>query len=81
MRRLVALQIGQNLEQNMSLFAAVPSFLLHTIPLVAIVSLVYAATRHESMQPILHHAVRTALWIIGFVAVIFAILWIISAVV
>ena len=46
------------------------------VPLIVSVSLVYAATRHELMAPILHHATRTAAWIVGFMAVVFAILFV-----
>ena len=49
--------------------------LWHALPLVVAVSLVYAATRHEDMQPILVHAGRTAIWILGFMAVIFAVIY------
>ena len=47
----------------------------HAIPIVLIVSLVYGATRHELLGPILHHAFRTAVWIVGFMLVIAGILW------
>ena len=52
--------------------------LFYAIPLIVVVSLVYGATRHELMVPILHHAVRAAIWITGFMAVIFTILLIAS---
>jgi len=48
------------------------------LPLVASVSLVYAATRHEAVGEILAHAFRVAVWIIGFMAVVFGILQLIS---
>ena len=44
------------------------------LPLVIAVSLVYAATRHESMDPILRHAVRIGTWIVGFMVVVFVVL-------
>ncbi len=47
----------------------------YALPLIVAVSLVYAATRHEDMRPILVHAGRTAIWIIGFMAVIFAVIY------
>lgn len=50
----------------------------YAIPLVVAISLVYGATRHEQMVPILHHAWRTARWIVGFMAVIVIILVIIA---
>jgi len=52
--------------------------LWYALPLVVAVSLVYAATRHEFMQPILVHAVRIAGWIVGFMAVVLAILLLMS---
>jgi len=50
----------------------------YSLPAIIAISLVYAATRHEAMGPILHHALRTALWIAGFMAVFFLILRLIS---
>ena len=44
------------------------------LPLVIAVSLVYAATRHEAMEPILRHALRIGTWIIAFMAVVFVVL-------
>jgi hypothetical protein len=46
----------------------------YAVPLVVSVSLVYAATRHEEIGPILDHAWRFALWIVVFMAGIFAVL-------
>jgi hypothetical protein len=58
-------------------FAAV-NRLWYTLPLIVSVSLVYAATRHEQMAPILYHAVRTAVWIVGFMLVVLLVLWVVS---
>jgi hypothetical protein len=52
--------------------------LWHAIPIIVIISLVYGATRHELLRPILLNAYHTAVWIVSFVAVIFAILWVVS---
>ncbi|MGD0897312.1 MAG: hypothetical protein ABR915_05705 [Thermoguttaceae bacterium] len=49
--------------------------LWYAVPLVVAVSLVYAATRHERLGPLLLHALRIGVWILGFMGVIFAILW------
>lgn len=46
----------------------------HLVPLVVIVSLVYGATRDEEWTPILEHALRFGIWILGFLGVIFVIL-------
>lgn len=50
----------------------------YSLPLITAVSLVYAATRHEEARPILRHAGRIAVWIVGFMAVIFLLLWLIA---
>jgi hypothetical protein len=52
--------------------------LWYSLPLVIAVSLVYAATRHEEMTSILRHAARVGAWIVGFMGVIFAVLFLIS---
>ena len=57
---------------------AVVNRLWYTLPLIASVSLVYAATRHEHLTPILRHAMRTALSIIVFMLIVLAILYLIS---
>ena len=44
------------------------------LPLVIAVSLVYAATRHEAMEPILRHALRIGTWIVGFMVAVFVVL-------
>lgn len=54
------------------------SQLWFSIPLIASISLVYGATRHELMVPILQHAWRTAKWIVGFMIIIVAVLTVIS---
>ncbi|GAB4134029.1 MAG: hypothetical protein Kow0040_17180 [Thermogutta sp.] len=55
------------------------NYLWYFVPLLASVSLVYAATRQERMRPILKHALSTAAWIVGFMAVIALILQILDA--
>lgn len=52
--------------------------LWYAVPAIIAVSLVYAATRHEQMRPILIHAGRMGAWIVGFMFVIFAVLELIS---
>ena len=52
--------------------------LWYAVPAVIAVSLVYAATRHERMRPILIHAGRVALWIVGFMFFVFVVLEYIS---
>lgn len=49
--------------------------LWYALPLIVSVSLVCAATRHEELGPILNHAVRFGAWIVVFMAVVMAVLW------
>lgn len=52
--------------------------LWYLFPLVVTISLVYGATRHEIMQPILLNALRSGVWIIGFMFAIFVIMMFLS---
>jgi len=51
---------------------------LYALPLVVAFSLVYGATRHEMMVPILQHAARAAVWTTGFMLFIFGVLLVVS---
>jgi hypothetical protein len=51
-----------------------PTYLLYYLPLLAAISLVYGATRHEDMRLVLRHATYTAYWITAFMGLIFLIL-------
>lgn len=66
---------------GLTLLAAIPT-IWYMLPLIVSVSLVYAATRHEYITPILKHAVRFGLWIslfMGGVLVVFSIMsWAVS---
>ena len=50
----------------------------YALPLIVSISLVYGATRHERLRPILEHAVRSAVWIAGFMLLIFTILFFVA---
>ena len=52
--------------------------LWYALPLVVAVSLVYAATRHEAMRPILKHAVGCGAWIVGLMAAALVVLLLIQ---
>lgn len=52
--------------------------LWYLLPLVVVISLVYGATRHEMMGPILANAWRFGAWVMTFIAVIFVVLFVIS---
>jgi hypothetical protein len=57
------------------LLAAQLSQLWYSVPLIVTVSLVYGATRHERMGPILQHSWRAGAWIAGFMLAIFLVLF------
>lgn len=46
----------------------------YSVPLIVVISLVYAATRHEFMRPILEHAVRFGVWVVAFMLIVFVVL-------
>jgi hypothetical protein len=48
--------------------------LWYALPAIVAVSLVYGATRHERMGPIMIHSARVAVWIVSFMAVVFVVL-------
>jgi hypothetical protein len=61
------------LLSNLVLLAAMdPLRIWFALPIIVSVSLVYAATRHEQMGPIVVHATRFAVWIVVFMAIVFA---------
>jgi hypothetical protein len=61
------------------LLAAAPiSQLWFALPLVIAVSLVYGATRHEDLIPILQHSWRAGAWIGGFMVSIFLVLFLLG---
>lgn len=61
---------------SLHLFGAMTPRIWYAFPLILVISLVYGATRHENLREILVHAVRSAVWVIGFMAVIFFLIWI-----
>ena len=48
----------------------------YAVPLIVAVSLVYGATRHEYLKEIVENSIRSAFWVVCFMAVIFAIIYI-----
>jgi hypothetical protein len=63
-----------SLLANDQLISGWSNDLWYALALILVISLVYAATRHERMKPILIHAARVAIWIISFMAAVFAVL-------
>jgi len=68
-----------NLASAMFLATIVHNRLWYAIPLILSVSLVYAATRHELIGPIVDHAMRFGGWLVGFLVIFFVILLLVSA--
>lgn len=60
------------------LFAMRMNELWYALPLIVVISLVYSGTRYERPEDILLGSFHSAKWIIGFMVVIFAILWFVS---
>ena len=50
----------------------------YAAPLVVAISLVYGATRHEHPAEIIKHSFRSIVWVVGFMAVIMAVIWLAS---
>lgn len=50
------------------------NLLWYAFPLIVAISLCYSATKHERMKPILIHAVETAVWMVGFLGVVFVLI-------
>jgi len=50
----------------------------YALPLIVAISLVYAATRHELPKPIMIHAARLGVLIVGFMALVLGVLSFIS---
>ncbi len=53
---------------------AVPR-MYYIVPLIIAVSFVYGATRHERLDQILIHSMRSAIWISCFLAIILGLIW------
>ncbi len=50
----------------------------YSVPLILVISLVYGATRHEYLKEIFIHALRAGIWLVGFLGIIFFVVWWIS---
>jgi lysylphosphatidylglycerol synthetase-like protein (DUF2156 family) len=68
--------IGMLFDFDLMLSMATPARIWYAIPLVMVVSLVYGATRHEHLKEILIHSFRSAVWVLAFMAAIFALIWV-----
>lgn len=48
----------------------------YAVPLIVAVSLVYGATRHEHLKEIVIQCYKSAVWVLGFMGIIFAIIYV-----
>lgn len=48
----------------------------YLVPLLVSISLVYGGTRHERPSEILAHAVRSAIWLLVFLFIVFSLVWV-----
>lgn len=60
------------------MLSASPTYLLYFVPLLLSISLVFGGTRHENTNLIIRHALGTARWIVGFVCLIFFVLFVLD---
>ena len=50
----------------------------YAVPLIVVISLVYGATRHENLKEILMHSARSAIWVVGFMGIIFGLIYVVD---
>ncbi len=48
----------------------------YAVPLVVVISLVWGATRHERLTEIITHSVKSLLWVLTFMGIIFALIYV-----
>jgi hypothetical protein len=75
---MIGLEVIVDASWPFVLLALGAARLWYAVPLVTSVSLVCAATRHEKMGPILVHAVRFAVWVLVFMAIVLGVIQILS---
>lgn len=60
---------------SLLLLANTPARIWYSVPLIVVISLVYGATRHERLKEIVENAVRTTIWVLAFMGLIFLMIW------
>lgn len=74
MSSLIVTPMLASLFNSIALVGMIPR-IYYSIPLIVAISLVYGATRHERLKEILQHSLRSVIWVVGFMAVILAVIW------
>ena len=64
------------LDLTMILAQAETPRIWYSLPLIAVISLVYGATRHEYPKEIVVHSFRSAIWVVSFMAIIFSLIYV-----
>lgn len=67
---------SDTLIANLPVLIGMTPRIWYSVPLIVVISLVYGATRHENLREIFSHAIRSAIWVVGFMAVIFMLIWV-----
>jgi uncharacterized membrane protein YciS (DUF1049 family) len=52
--------------------------MFYYVPLIIAIAMVFGATRHENTSLVLNHAWQTGRWITSFMAIIFAVLFVLN---
>lgn len=60
---------------NSTMLVASSSKFWYLVPLIVAISLVYGGTRHETLSQILEHSIRSAVWLVVFLGIIFGVIW------
>ncbi len=47
----------------------------YAVPLIIAVALVYGATRHEYLNEIVFHSIKSLIWVAGFMGIIWAVIF------
>jgi len=56
------------------LIGLVTAQIWYSVPLIIVISLVWGATRHELLPEIIAHSIRSLLWVLTFMGIIFALI-------
>lgn len=63
---------------SLCLLAITQNTTWYVFPLAAAISLVYSASRYELTERIVRRSIRLFITIVGFMSVVFAVLWLLS---
>ena len=61
---------------GMPFLSLVTPQLWYAVPLVLAVSLVWGATRHERLREIVAHTIRSLVWVLTFVSIVFVVIYV-----